>query len=106
MRAVLDKYMLVRYLTFSEVGKDEHLNNPGAFGIATKLDLTHGGLPIYGFLAAADATLPIEKRLVAHGIGYGEDPRSVADFLKLVRQAAPAMDSADAEAFRKALTRP
>ena len=81
------------------------MNNSGAFGIALKLGMTYGGLPSYGFLDTSKGKESLEKRLVVHDIGFGDDPASVKSFLDHIRQAAPTISSADIEALRKAPTR-
>ena len=56
------------------------MNNSGAFGIALKLGMTYGGLPSYGFLDTSKGKESLEKRLVVHDIGFGDDPASVKSF--------------------------
>ena len=99
---VVDKYFVIARLTVQEREDKQDLNNPGGDEVLDRVGGKLAGLPFFAFLDSNGATVvnsikPGKSNPAQRNIGHPVQPDEIDWFMKMLKQAAPAISAAEAK---------
>ena len=102
-KPVFDKYFVVAWLTVDERTTRQHLENPGADALRTRLGGDGVALPFYAVVAPSGKVVGTSVRAGLDGkkenIGFPGTPDEVQAFLTLFQAAAPELTAEEEQAL-------
>jgi len=108
IQPIFARHFVIARLDVQERGDRASLNTPGGKELAAQLGTKDNSLPFFAFLdehgeLIANSYRPVPGKPDGANIGHPTEPEEIDYFMVMLRKAAPALSSADAQLIEDCL---